>query len=83
LIWFNEIELAKDSRQQNIEIIYNFKQIYFKATSRLAKNELLYAFPSKDLEIALGLQYVPQSAGISILRFLRYFCGSFPYSNSK
>lgn len=54
-----DVELARNSREQNMEIIYNDNQVYFKATRTIFKSEVLYVYPSKDLEIALGLQYFP------------------------
>ena len=57
--WMHDVELAKNSKQQNMEIIYNDNQVYYKSTKTIFKNEVLYAYPSKDLEISLGLQYFP------------------------
>jgi len=58
-----EIDLANNSRQQNFEIIYNNKNVYYKTTRPVLRNEFLSAFPSKDLEISLGLQYIPTHPG--------------------
>lgn len=60
------VQLAKNNREQNIEIIYNNKLIYFKTIRKIFKNETLYAFPSKDLEISLGLPYVAINEGKKI-----------------
>lgn len=54
-----EIELSKSSREQNMEIIYNDNKVYFKTVKTVYKDEILNAFPSKDLEISLGLQFIP------------------------
>lgn len=59
LTWMYQIQLANNSQQQNFEIIYNNNNVYYKATRRIEKNETLFAFPSKDLEISLGLMFVP------------------------
>ena len=59
----HEIELARNFREQNLEIIYNDNQVYFKATKTILKNQILTAFPSKDLEISLGLQFIPFKNG--------------------
>ena len=55
----NEIELARNPREQSLEIICNGNQFYFKTIKKLFKGDRLCAFPSKDLEISLGLQYIP------------------------
>lgn len=55
----HQVELAKSSREQNLEIIYNNNRVYFKTVRTIYKHEILAAFPSKDLEISLGLQFVP------------------------
>jgi hypothetical protein len=58
----HEIQLSRFSHEQNVEIIYNNnKRIYYKTMRRIKKHEILKAFPSKDLEIALGLQYIPSN----------------------
>ena len=57
-----DISLAKSSHEQNVEIIYNNKQLYFKTTKKIYKYDTLLAFPAKDLEIALGLQFIPFNA---------------------
>ena len=57
------VALAKNSREQNLEIIYNNKLLFFKVIKNITKHEVLYAFPSKDLEIALGLQFIPFNQG--------------------
>lgn len=54
-----DIELSESSRDQNMEIIFNDNKVYFKAVRKIFKNDFLNAFPSKDLEISLGLQYIP------------------------
>ena len=63
LSWMYEIDLANNSREQNLEIIYNNKNVYYKTTRPVLRNEFLSAFPSKDLEISLGLQYIPTHPG--------------------
>lgn len=55
----HQITLASNQQQQNLEIIYNNNDVYFKTTRILFRDDELFAFPSKDLEIALGLQFVP------------------------
>ena len=57
-----QIELANNSRHQNIEIIYNNKNVYYKTTRIIRRDDTLAAFPSKDLEISLGLQYIAINA---------------------
>ncbi len=59
LEWMYRITLAKNQQQQNLEIIYNNNNVYFKTIHKLFRDDELYAFPSKDLEISLGLQFVP------------------------
>ena len=61
----HNISLANNRVEQNLEIIYNEKSVYFKTVRTIYKNDQLLAFPSKDLEISLGLQYVPVSSGNS------------------
>ena len=63
------IQLADSSRQQNLEIIYNNNKVYFKTIKKLCKDEPLYAFPSKDLEISLGLQFIPIRTGKLMILF--------------
>ena len=63
LNWMHQIELADNYQQQNLEIIYNNNQVYYKTIKTIFKNEKLAAFPSKDLEISLGLQFVPYNKG--------------------
>lgn len=65
-----EIDLANNSRQQNLEIIYNNKKVFYKTIRPIFKYETLSAFPSKDLEISLGLPYIPTSSGKFILKSL-------------
>ena len=69
LNWMHQIELADNYQQQNLEIIYNNNQVYYKTIKTIFKNEKLAAFPSKDLEISLGLQFVPCNKG----NFLFFF----------
>ena len=57
------IELADNCQDQNMEIIYNNSQVFFKSTRPIAKHDILRAFPSKDLEISLGLQFIPARLG--------------------
>ncbi len=59
LSWMHSIQLARFPQEQNLEIIYNNASVYFKATRPIFMNEELYGFPSKDLEISLGLAFVP------------------------
>ena len=59
LKWMKEVELAKSSREQNLEIICNQNQIFFRTLRTIFKNEILYSYPSKDLEISLALPFVP------------------------
>lgn len=54
-----DIELSESLQDQNMEIIFNDSRVYFKVIKRINKNDFLNAFPSKDLEISLGLQYIP------------------------
>ena len=63
LKWMHRVELARNSRQQNLEIIYNNNRVYFKTVRVIHKHEFLVVFPSKDLEISLGLQCVPIHPG--------------------
>lgn len=63
LKWMRQVELAKNSKQQNLEIIYNNNRVFFKTVRNIYKNELLTIFPSKDLEISLGLQFIPIHSG--------------------
>lgn len=58
-----EIELSKSSREQNMEIIYNDNKVYFKSVKKILKEDFLNVFPSKDLEISLGLQFIPFQSG--------------------
>ncbi len=58
----HKINLANNKTDQNLEIIYNDKNVYFKTLRTIHKNEYLTAFPSKDLEISLGLQFIPISS---------------------
>lgn len=58
-----KVELARNSRHQNLEIVYNNNRVYFKTTRVVHKHEVLAAFPSKDLEISLGLQFIPMHPG--------------------
>ena len=58
----HNINLANNKTDQNLEIIYNDKNVYFKTLRTIYKNEYLTAFPSKDLEISLGLQFIPISS---------------------
>ena len=58
-----EIELSKSSREQNMEIIYNDNKVYFKTVKTILKDDFLNVFPSKDLEISLGLQFIPFQSG--------------------
>jgi hypothetical protein len=62
--WICDVSLAKSRREQNLEIVYNNKQLYFKTIKNIFKNDTLLAFPAKDLEIALGLQFIPFNAGL-------------------
>ena len=59
----HSINLANNRSEQNLEIIYNEKSVYFKTLRTIYKNDQLLAFPSKDLEISLGLQFVPINTG--------------------
>ncbi|CAF0792529.1 unnamed protein product [Brachionus calyciflorus] len=59
LNWMYDIELSKSSREQNMEIIYNDNRVYFKSVKRIFRGDFLNVFPSKDLEISLGLQFIP------------------------
>ena len=59
----HDIQLADSSRQQNLEIIYNNNKVYFKTIKIVYKDEPLTVFPSKDLEISLGLQFIPIHTG--------------------
>ncbi len=63
------VPLANNSREQNLEIIYNNKLLFFKVIKRVDKNDALKAFPSKDLEIALGLQFIPYNEGKFNLKY--------------
>ena len=63
LNWMYQIDLANNSRQQNLEIIYNNKNVYYKTIKPVHRDDLLVAFPSKDLEISLGLQYIAITSG--------------------
>jgi hypothetical protein len=65
-----DIDLAENSTNQNLEIIYNNNQVFYKTIKRIYKDDLLKAFPSKDLEISLGLQFIQINSGKVIL--LRY-----------
>jgi hypothetical protein len=65
LTWMHRIGLANEFQQQNLEIIYNDNKIYYKTLKKIKKNEQLMTFPSKDLEISLGLQYVPINKSIN------------------
>ena len=59
-----DVELARNSQEQNMEIICcNDNRIYFKTIKTINKNEILRIFPAKDLEISLGLQYIPYNTG--------------------
>ena len=68
LSWMHDIQLADSSRQQNLEIIYNNNKVYFKTIKTVYKDEPLTIFPSKDLEISLGLQFIPIQTGKFLLR---------------
>ena len=59
LLWMHSISLANNKSEQNLEIIYNDKNVFFKTVKSIYQNEELVAFPSKDLEISLGLQFIP------------------------
>lgn len=59
----HNISLASNRSEQNLEIIYNDRNVYFKTLRCVYKNEDLLAFPSKDLEISLGLQFIPTKSG--------------------
>lgn len=84
LHWMRNISLANNKLEQNLEIIYNDKNVYFKTLRTIFKNEDLLAFPSKDLEISLGLQFIPISSGnktlycliISTIYKLQFLCFS-------
>lgn len=67
-----DVELAKNSKQQNIEIIYNNNRVYFKTVKNIFKHDFICAFPSKDLEISLGLQFIPINPGILRQKFKFY-----------
>lgn len=70
LNWMHQISLANSIQVQNLEIIYNNYKVFFKTTKEIFKGDNLVAFPSKDLEISLGLQYVPFNKGmLEILSF--------------
>ena len=60
----HQISLANNIQLQNLEIIYNNHKVFFKTTKEILKGDSLMAFPSKDLEISLGLQYVPFDKGL-------------------
>lgn len=80
LMWMHDLGLARNSRQKNLEIIYNDNKVYFKTVRPIYKHESLSAFPSKDLEISLGLQFIPAHSGkfgaleLHILMLNRFFC---------
>lgn len=63
LKWMWAVELARSSRHQNLEIIYNNNRVYFKTVRAIRKHEPLAAYPSKDLEISLGIQFIPMHPG--------------------
>ncbi len=63
LNWMYDVDLAENSTNQNMEIIYNNNQVFYKTIKRIYKNDLLKAFPSKDLEISLGLQFIQINHG--------------------
>jgi hypothetical protein len=88
--WMYDVELAENSSSQNLEIIYNNNQVYFKTIKPVFKFEFLKAFPSKDLEISLGLQFIPISSGwmlnFCIYQFsflLKFFLDSFALNQDK
>lgn len=57
--WMFKVSLACQTSEINMEILSDNKRVFFKAIRQIKPGEVLYVFPAKDVEISLGLPFVP------------------------